>query len=203
MSKSLLYKLGILLLLIMVVAVFEYFDDDTLKIDSKYKKNATIDYFADDLDVTQYKTDGSVDYNITSDKLTHVQEKDISYLVKPKALLYKNQTSPWQITSNKGEVGPKGDTIVLINDVKGIQTDEKGGVNSFEIGQQANDTDPVKYGKVNVYANKKYAESNDYVIFNAPDGQTSGNGVKAHMDTNQIEILSNVKTKINRGQNAN
>lgn len=203
MSKSLIYKMGVLLLLVMVVAIFEYFDEDPLTIDSKHKNNATIDYFADDINVVQYKPDGTIDYDTSSKKLTHLQEKDISYLVSPTALLYKNQTNPWQIVSDKGEVGPKGDTVILINNVKGTQTDEKGGINSFEIGKQISETDPVKYGQVKIYPDKKYAESNDYIIFNAPDGQTSGTGVKANMDTNQIQVLSNVKTKINRGQNAN
>ncbi|MFD1261382.1 LPS export ABC transporter periplasmic protein LptC [Entomomonas asaccharolytica] len=203
MSRSFIYKFGILLLLVVLVAIFEYFDEDAIKIDTKFTNKPTIDYFASDVNVIQYKEDGTTDYKMTTEKLTHVEETDISYLTNPTAHIYKEAAHPWFIKSDKGEVGPKGDEVKLINNIKGTQIDEQGQTNTFEIGQAKNQSDPVKYGQVMIYPDKKYAESSDYAIVTSPDGETSGNGVKAYFETNRIQILSNVRTKINRGQNAN
>lgn len=203
MNKSLVYKFGILLLLVLLVAIYEYFDEDTIKIDTKISDKPTIDYFANDVNVVQYKLDGSVDYKMTTEKLTHVEQPDVSYLTNPTAHIYKQAAQPWYIQSDKGEVGPKGDTVKLINNVQGTQIDENGQTNSFVIGQVRNQADPTRYGQVMIYPDKKYAESSDYAIVNSADGESSGDGVRANFETNRIHILSNVRTKINRGQNAN
>lgn len=203
MSRSLIYKIGILLLLILLVTVYEYFGENTAKKDTITSNKLTIDYFANEVHVIQYKEDGSIDYKMTTDKLTHIEETDISYLTNPTAHIYKEAVHPWFIESDKGEVAAKGDKVTLINNVKGTQVDEQGQTNTFQIGQLKNSSDPVRYGQVIIYPDKKYAESKDYAIVTSADGETSGNGVKAYFETNRIQLLSNVRTKINRGQNAN
>lgn len=201
-SKSLLYKLGILLILIALVAIYEYFDDDSIHINTP-KKTATVDYFANDVDVTQYKTDGAIDYKLNTEQLIHTKEQDISYLKKPIADVYKNNPHPWHITSDKGEVAAKGEKVTLFNNIKGIQIDENGKENTFTVGKQKTADDPIKYGQAIIYPNKKTAESDDYATITSPDGKTSGDGIRANFETNTIHIMSNVKTMIDRGKNAN
>lgn len=203
MNKSLIYKFGILLLLVALVAIFEYFDEDAIKIETKTSDKPTIDYFANEVNVVQYKLDGSVDYKMTTEKLTHVEQTDVSFLTNPTARIYKQTAQPWYIQSDKGEVGPKGDTVKLINNIKGTQVDDNGQTNTFEIGQVTTQGDPIRYGEVMIYPDKKYAESSDYAIVTSADGQSAGDGVRADFATNRIHILSNVRTTINRGQNAN
>lgn len=200
-SRSLLYKLGILLILILLVATYEYFDNDSIQITTS-KKAATVDYFANDVDVIQYKTDGAVDYKLNTKQLIHTKEQDISYLKEPIATIYKNNPNPWHIKSDKGDVTANGEKVTLYNNIRGTQIDEKGKENIFTIGKQKTADDPIKYGQVIIYPDKKNAESNDYATITSPDGTTSGDGIQADFETNKIHILSNVKTLINRGKNA-
>lgn len=199
--KSFFYKVGILLLLICLVIIYNYFTD-TPKTKQKDVKPTDIDYFATHVETTQYNEKGLVDYKITAEKLSHIESTDIGYLTSPTAHLYKENENPWFISSNLGEIGPKGDTVKLINNVKGIQTDPKGQDNTFTIGQVKNQEDPTHYGDVMIYPDKKFAESSDYAIVTSIDGETSGVGVKAYLDTNQIKFLSKVRTHIVRNQNA-
>ena len=201
-SRSLLYKLGIFLILVLLVAVYEYFDDDNIHI-TTLKKTATVDYFANDVDITQYKVDGAIDYTLNTEQLIHTKEQDTSYLKQPIANIYKNNPNPWNIKSDKGEVTANGETVTLYNNIRGTQTDETGKANIFTIGKQKTEDDPIKYGQVIIYPDKKTAQSNDYATITSPDGYTTGDGINADFEKNTIHIMSNVKTLINRGKNAN
>lgn len=200
---SFAYKIGLLLLLIVIVAIYNYFTDASKNKDIDLDVEApTIDYYANNISMTQYQQDGNIEYRMTAEKLEHNERTDIAYLTQPTAHIYKNADNPWFIRSNTGEIGPKGDTVELFDDIKGTQVDSKGKTNTFEIGKTKNDTDPIRYGEVMIYPDKKYAESKDYAIVTSPDGQTSGVGIKAYFDTNQIQFLSKVQTHILRGQHA-
>lgn len=201
-SRSLLYKLGIFLILVVLVAIYEYFDDDSILITTP-KKTATVDYFANDVDVIQYKTDGGIDYKLNTEQLIHTKEQDTSFLKQPFATIYKNNPNPWHIKSDKGEVTANGEKVTLFNNIRGNQTDENGKETVFTIGKQKNADDLTKYGQVIIYPDKKTAASNDYATISSPDGNTSGDGVRANFETNTIHIMSNVKTLINREKNAN
>jgi len=189
--------MGILLLLILLVVIYDYFTDTApQKIESTEAPD--INYFATNIHLVQYQQNGAIDYQMTAEKMVHVEKKDIGYLTNPTAHIYKDSANPWFIRSDKGEVGPKGETVKLINNVRGTQVDDKGQTNTFEIGQQKNASDPTKYGITMVYPNKKYAESKDFTVISSAEGQSSGVGVRAYFEQNRLQLLSKVQTQINK-----
>lgn len=196
--KSFFYKIGILLILILLVVIYDHFMEVPSKETIKNSESPSISSFATDIHIVQYQENGTVNYQMTAEKLIQMEKTDISYLTNPTANIYKNSAYPWFIRSDKGEIGPKGKTVKLINNVKGTQVDEKGQTNHFEIGQTKNDTDPIKYGFVMIYPDKKYAESKDFTTISSNDGLSSGMGVRAYFDKNRLQLLSKVKTQITK-----
>lgn len=200
--KSISFKIGLFVLLILLTAVYNYFIDTNQSDTQKNLEAPAIDYFATNIKVTQYLTTGQVDYKMTAERLDHIKATDIAYLTQPTAHILKNPDHPWFIRSDNGEVGPNGDTVKLINNINGTQIDNQGKKQSFEIGQVKNTQDTTRYGQVMIYPDQKYATSQDYVIVRSESNQTSGVGVKAYFDTNKIEFLSCVQSQLIRGQNA-
>lgn len=196
--KSFFYKISILLILILLVVMYEYLIDTTSEQTTDNSHSPQVSSFATDVYVVQYQENGAINYQMTAEKLIQAESTDISYLTNPTAHIYKNSANPWFIRSDTGEVGPKGKTVKLINNVKGTQVDEKGQTNHFEIGQRKNDTDPIKYGFVMIYPDQKYAESKDFTTISSDDGLSSGIGVKAYFEQNRLQLLSKVKTQINK-----
>lgn len=190
--------MGILLILILLVVIYDYFTDTVPQKDKQHVEAPAINYFATNIHMVQYLENGAIDYQMTAEQMTHLERTDISYLTNPTAHIYKESANPWFIRSDKGEVGPKGKTVKLINNIRGTQVDLKGQTNQFEIGQQKNAADPIKYGVTMIYPDKKYAESKDFTVISSADGQSSGMGVRAYFEQNRLQLLSRVQTLINK-----
>lgn len=198
---SFMYKIAFVLLLIALVTIYNYFTDRA-KVITDDTKVPSIDYYATNIKVSQYKENGGIDYKISADRMTHIQQTDVAYLTNPTADLYKNSQNPWLIRSNNGEIGPKGETVKLINNIEGTQVDDQGKTNTFKIGQQKNKQDPMKYGELMIYPDQKRAESKDFTLVTSDDGYSSGVGIEAFFETNKIKFLSDVKTYLDRGKHA-
>jgi lipopolysaccharide export system protein LptC len=140
-----------------------------------------IDFYVINAKSTQFQLDGKLANQMTSDKLEHLKSTDITLLSKPDLLLYRGTELPWHVQSTRGEVGPAGKEIELIDAVRVARTDAKGRPTIL--------TTP----RLTVFPDKEYAQTQQLVRIEAANGVTTAQGMKAYLNDGRMLLLSNVR----------
>jgi lipopolysaccharide export system protein LptC len=141
----------------------------------------TIDFYAETVHAVQFREDGKRDYDMHSDHLEHVQSTDVTYLTKPRMELYRGEDIPWHIRSERGEVGPEGEQVELIDSVRVERTDTQGRPSILTTS------------RLTVFPDREYAQTDQAVRIDAANGVTTGQGMKAYLNEGRMILLSNVR----------
>jgi lipopolysaccharide export system protein LptC len=154
-----------------------FVDDPTI---DQQQDNA-IDAYATNVKAIQYRADGKVQYEMTAERLDHVQASDVTLVSKPDMLSYRGTELPWHVRSARAEVAPKGSQAELIDDVRVERTDEKGR--------------PIVMTttRMTVFPDKNYAQTEQAVKIEAANGVTTAKGMKAYLNDGRMLLLSNVR----------
>lgn len=140
-----------------------------------------IDFYATNAHSLQFLPDGKLQYDMTADKVEHLQVSDVTLLTKPDLQLYRGAQYPWHVQSLKGEVSPGGDQVELIDSVRVARTDEK------------NRTTIITSSRMTVFPQKQYAQTEQAVRIDGAGGVTTGTGMKAYLNDGRMNLLSNVR----------
>ena len=140
-----------------------------------------IDFYLINARTVQYQPDGKLNYEMTSEKVEHLKATDVSLLTRPDLRSYRGSDLPWHVTSDRGEVGPQGEEVELIDNVRVERTDTK--------GRQT----VVTTSRMTVLPDKEYAETSQPVRIVAANGVTTATGMKAYLNEGRMLLLSNVR----------
>ncbi|WP_263142273.1 LPS export ABC transporter periplasmic protein LptC [Pseudomonas sp. RIT-PI-AD] len=140
-----------------------------------------IDYYIINGKSVQYLADGKMQYEMTTDKLEHIQASDVTLLTKPDLLMYRGTEYPWHVQSARGEVGPKGKQVELIDDVRVARTDAR------------NRPVILNTTRLTVFPDQEYAQTEQAVRIDAANGVTTATGMKAYLNDSRMLLLSNVR----------
>jgi lipopolysaccharide export system protein LptC len=140
-----------------------------------------IDYYAINAHSRQFLEDGKLQYDMTSDKVEHLQVSDVTLLTMPDLQMYRGAEYPWHVQSLKGEVSPGGTQVELIDSVRIARTDEK------------NRTTIITSSRMTVFPQKQYAETQQAVRIDGFGGVSTGVGMKAYLKENRMNLLSKVR----------
>jgi lipopolysaccharide export system protein LptC len=143
--------------------------------------DTSIDFFLVNPHTQQFNEDGSLTYQLTSQKLEHIKTSDMTMLSLPDLLVYRANEQPWHVQSKQGEVGPGGKQVELIDDVRAQRTDAR------------NRQTLLTTSRMTVFPDKKYAETSQAVKIEAANGVTTANGMKAYLNEGRMLLLSNVR----------
>ncbi len=153
-----------------------------LDTDASQTSDSEIDFFAQNAHAVQYRPDGTVRYDAHAEHLEHHANNDITYLQQPNGLVYRNTTEePWKISSLRGEVGPGGETVELIDQVRMHRTDPRGQPNELTTS------------RLTLYPDRDYAQTAEPVRIVAAGGVTTATGMKAYLDDSRVLLQSNVR----------
>lgn len=141
----------------------------------------TIDFFAQGTQTLQFTDTGSIQYELSSTRIEHTQDDDITLLLQPNLLLFRGTDLPWHISSERSEVSPKGKEVELINNVRIERTDEQGRPTILT-------TEHLTYVPETEYAHTKLA-----VKIEAANGITTGIGMQTYLNESKMRLLSNVR----------
>ena len=144
-------------------------------------EESPIDFYVTNSRTVQYQADGKRNYELSADKVEHLKATDISLLTRPDLRSYRGTELPWHITSERGEVGPQGEEVELIDNVKIERNDAKG------------HPTVVTTSRMTVLPEKDYAETRQPVRIVAANGVTTATGMKAYLDEGRMLLLSNVR----------
>ncbi len=140
-----------------------------------------IDFYVINADTVQYQQDGKIHYRMNAAKLEHVKASDITLLSNPHMDLYRGTELPWKISSERGEVAPKGSEVELIDKVRVERTDAKGRPTILTTS------------RLTVFPEKEYAQTKQAVRIDAANGVTTAQGMKAYLNDGRMLLLSNVR----------
>ncbi|MCQ4309653.1 LPS export ABC transporter periplasmic protein LptC [Pseudomonas stutzeri] len=144
-------------------------------------ETSPIDFYVINSRTVQYQPDGKRNYVLFSEKVEHVKASDISLLTRPDLRSYRGAELPWHVTSERGEVGPKGEEVELINNVRIERNDAEGRPTI------------VTTSRMTVLPEKDYAETRQPVRIVAANGVTTATGMKAYLNEGRMLLLSNVR----------
>ncbi len=118
-----------------------------------------VDFYVINAKTTEYQLDGTLRYEMTSDKVEHLKESDKSLVSKPDLLLYRETSPlPWHVQSDRGEVSPGGTEVELIDNVRIARTDEK------------NRPTIITSSRMTVFPDKEFAQTQQAVRIEAANG---------------------------------
>jgi lipopolysaccharide export system protein LptC len=140
-----------------------------------------IDFYVINSRTVQYQPDGKRNYELSAEKVEHIKATDISLLTRPDLRSYRGSELPWHVTSERGEVGPQGEEVELIDNVRIERTDAKGRPTI------------VTSSRMTVLPEKDYAETRQPVRIVAANGVTTATGMKAYLNEGRMLLLSNVR----------
>lgn len=144
-------------------------------------EGSAIDFYATNTRTIQYQPDGARSYEMTAEKVEHVKASDVSLLTRPNMRSYRGSALPWHVTSERGEVGPQGEEVELIDNVRVERTDSKGRETI------------ITSSRMTVLPDKEYAETSQPVRIVAANGVTTATGMKAYLNESRMLLLSNVR----------
>jgi lipopolysaccharide export system protein LptC len=148
---------------------------------SKADADNTIDFYANNTHTVQYQADGKLHYEMTADKVEHIQASDITLMSNPNMDLYRGTELPWKIRSERGEVSPGGIQVELIDEVRIDRTDAKGRPTILTTS------------RLTLFPEKEYAQTQQAVRIDAANGVTTAKGMKAYLNDGRMLLLSNVR----------
>ena len=143
--------------------------------------DTAIDYYAINTRSVQYLPDGTLQYDMTSDKVEHVKATDVSLLTTPNLNMYRGGAFPWHVQSKRGEVSSDGDQVELMDSVRVERTDEK------------QRTTIITSSRMTVFPQKEYAQTDQDVRIDGAGGVTTAKGMKAYLKDSRMDLLSNVR----------
>ncbi|WP_397451416.1 LPS export ABC transporter periplasmic protein LptC [Pseudomonas sp. NA-150] len=141
----------------------------------------TIDFYAINAHSRQFLPDGKLQYDMTADKVEHLQVSDVTLLTMPDLNMFRGAAYPWHVQSLKGEVSPGGDHVELIDQVRIARTDEK------------NRTTIITSSRMTVFPQKQYAQTEQAVRIDGFGGVSTGTGMKAYLNDGRMNLLSKVR----------
>lgn len=145
------------------------------------QEESAIDFYATNVRTIQFQPDGARNYEMTADKVEHIKASDVSLLTRPNLRSYRGSALPWHVTSERGEVGPQGEEVELIDDVRVQRTDTQGRETI------------ITSSRMTVLPDKEYAETSQPVRIVAANGVTTATGMKAYLNEGRMLLLSNVR----------
>lgn len=141
----------------------------------------SVDFFIENARSRQFQADGSLRHEVVAQRVEHMQDTDISLLYQPDLLIHRTNEQPWRVRSLRGEVGPQGEQVELIDEVRIEQT-----------------TLPDRFSRLTtsrltVFPEREYAETAQPVRIENADGVTTATGMQAHIKEGRVLLLSNVR----------
>ena len=108
-------------------------------------------------------------------------------LSNPRYVLYRAEGEPWHVRSERGQVSADGTVVLLMGKVD-IWRNDASGARALDIR-----TEHLK-----VLPESEYGETEEPVTIRTPAGTSTGVGMRAYLDETRFQLLSQVRTHVDR-----
>ncbi len=141
------------------------------------------DLYMEEAKITQFKDDGSIQYRLSAKEIRHFEDEQFTRLLAPNLELHTESGPPWQVRSALGEIhgsaGTAGGERVLLRDTVVAHQQGDGG-----------DYISIHCEALNLYPERKYAETPGNVMIDTNVGRTLARGMQANLTTGSMRLSS-------------
>ncbi len=183
-----------LIIVLIVVAGFSYWALEKLTEDDATKLNKLAhypDYYMENFTTLTMNQDGTPKNRLNAIYMAHYPDDNTSELHKPELEIYRADRPPIMVTADNGWVTSNNDVILLSGNVYLHQNDEFGNLKVELIAEDAR-----------VLVDQKYAETDKAATLITKRSVTNSIGMRAYLQEQRMEFLSNVQTTIEPRQAA-
>jgi lipopolysaccharide export system protein LptC len=177
-----------LALILVIIAGFTYWALDKLTEDDVEKLSRLAhypDYYMEDFSTLTMNQDGTPKNRLNAAYMAHYPDDNTSELHEPKLEIFRKEKQPINVRSDKGWVTSNNDVILLSGNVYLHQNDDDGELKLELITEDAR-----------VLVDQKYAETDKAATLISKKSTTTSIGMRAYLQEQRLEFLSNVQTTI-------
>jgi lipopolysaccharide export system protein LptC len=177
-----------LALILVIFAGFSYWILDKLTEDdvTKLSKLAHYpDYYMENFTTLTMNQDGTPKNRLNAKYMAHYPDDNTSELHDPSLEIFRQEKQPINVRSDKGWVTSNNDVILLSGNVYLHQNDDDGTLKLELIAEDAR-----------VLVDQKYAETDNAATLISKKSTTTSIGMRAYLQEQRLEFLSNVQTTI-------
>ena len=183
-----------LISVLILVAAFSYWALEKLTEDSAAKLNKLAhypDYYMENFTTLTMNQDGTPKNRLNAVYMAHYPDDNTSELHKPELEIFRIDRPPIMVTADNGWVTSNNDVILLSGNVYLHQNDEFGNLKVELIAEDAR-----------VLVDQKYAETDKAATLITKRSVTNSIGMRAYLQEQRMEFLSNVQTTVEPRQAA-
>lgn len=183
-----------LIFVLIVVAGFSYWALEKLTEDDLTKLNKLAhypDYYMENFTTLTMNQDGTPKNRLNATYMAHYPDDNTSELHKPELEIFRVDGPSIFVSADNGWVTSNNDVILLSGNVYLHQNDEFGDLKVELIAEDAR-----------VLVDQKYAETDKAATLITKRSVTNSTGMRAYLQEQRMEFLSNVQTTIEPRQSA-
>jgi lipopolysaccharide export system protein LptC len=140
------------------------------------------DFFMENTQILMFNEQGTLAYQLRSDRATHQRADDSTLLEQPNLLYYRpGEAHPWLLQAQQGVVTSGGKQVDMMNDVLLQRQDP------------AAPTARLTTQALTLYPERDYAETAQSVRIQTAGSNTTATGMQVFLNDGRLELLSNVR----------
>lgn len=143
------------------------------------------DLTMEEFEVTSMGEDGSPLRRLSAAYMAHFADTDTKELTHPHLVVYQEEAEPWHVASERGWVSADNEVLMLLGKVN-IWRNRPDGKPEIHI-----ETEDLK-----VLPRAEFAETELPASISTPESFTRGTGMRAYLGEGRVQLLSNVRTRI-------
>ena len=145
------------------------------------------DLTMEEFQVTTMGEDGRRLRRLSAAYMAHFADTETTELRRPHLVVYQQSEEPWHVASERGWVSGDNDVLMLLGKVD-IWRDSADGKREIHI-----ETHDLR-----ALPREEFAQTDLPVSISTPETLTHGTGMRAYLGESRVQLLSKVKTTIDR-----
>lgn len=182
MTKNSHYLLLFSLLIIIGLIGWYIASPEQLNLLSPKQLATTPDAVIHDLTVVKFDKQGAIAHRLSTPKLEHIPQNNVSLLKSPRITAYQHQQNPWHISADKGRAINGSTKVILSSNVIVHQAQGK-----------QNKASTFRSEKLVYYPRKHYADTDVAVTLEQPGVKVKAIGMQAYIDEKRVKLLHQVR----------
>lgn len=159
-----------------------YVHNQTLEEPQLHTRNQHRDASGLGIRVKQFDKQGKLAREFTTPKVIHYPEHNTSVFIKPHLIVHRPDQPVWTISAKRGKAIEGNKQVDLVGQVS--------------IQQAADNKNPatdIHTSELHFFPSKQLATTSKLIRMHQPGIMISATGMRAHLDSHHIELLSNTK----------
>ena len=148
------------------------------------------DLFMEDAIVTQYQNDGSLKYELVSNRIRHFEDRNLTRLDSPDLQMYQTDNPPWSARADEGEIkyqparGNIKEEVIYLH--QNVYLEQARGERFISLTSE----------DLTIYPERQYAETDQAVMIDTNAGRTKAVGLAADLERSVLELSSNETQRV-------